>query len=769
MKTGRIYRLTFQDFADSDIQEVVDISDMAFLIDDEAETIIQDVIPGPTPVRISAVDNDEDPFTPVRGQQLTIEIDTNDPVSMDTFAGGADDRWYVHNYIGDKTIFKGFLVLDDISEPFMPEPNVLTLTASDGLGLLRDQPLVDFEDENPVGEYRIAELLAMALRKTGLELGIKAAYNIKNDGFVDDISIPNENNQHFFVRNYLNAKTFEDQIGTCVSCREVLEDILGEGACLFQRQGYWWIKRIDEIETDGLYITEFDSEGEFVGNLGRIDFDKTIEKDSDIFFSLEETRVVSSRPLKSVELTYNYDTPIEIVENIDFERGDLILDSGATKTYELDDWLKLFSNTSSDDLATADIYIRRTFVNDYDVDKFVVIEASSDFHFIMSQPIPVGLRDKFFFGIQRRLSVDIGGSGFVRENHIQVRLYGNDGTFWTLKTPTSASRERKWVECNSSFRTNQQYLAIEYDLSNDLTEAVDVYNGESAEMPVAGYLRILLYASSEHGDTVATYFSGLTFDYRPLINGSHARYTAQSQKKSQIDNLKARREMTVKVSDSPRMLFKGALLTPLLFVEVFSGEVIFTTSNSFKIAGYHLAKFRKGQRLNISGTTSNNIVETRVTEVEYSIVGTETIVHIEATTTTETDASTLVQELTYELANEFYDAARDPDGSEEDVKPFSEIQIFDVWNQFAEERRIFQATIQGLDIDVVDGDSERDNCHLIHKYTLADAHLSTNGRFFDLLTFEQDHRTGEWTALLREVYNVNRTKATIGNEFKYKI
>jgi hypothetical protein len=776
MKPGVIYRITQQAFDPSnDVQDVVDISDNDNLIDDSADATVIDLIPGGRPITSFIIDNSEDPFSPVKSQGLRMEINTDNPISLSTFASGNDTRWGVHRYIGAKTIFKGFLVLDDLQIPFMPDPNVLTLTATDGLSLLRDQVVLDLDGNNPVGDFKIIELLTMILRQTGLELGIKAAFNIKLDGYIDDIRIPNVNNQHFYNLVYLNAKTLEDQVGTCIKGRDALERILGEEAFLVQRQGYWWIVRVDEIEhpSRGLYISEWDSDGVFVGNLGEQSFNKEVGKDDPytIKFSREVTAVRPTRPLAAVKLRYDLDTPREPLENIDFERGDLILDSGTTKTYSLADWMTLFSNTLTDDLATVDIYIRRIFEDDYEKERYVVIEASPDFHFIMSQPVRVGAKDKFNLGLQRRLSADIGGSGFVRELHVQVRLYGSDGTYWTHKGRTSANNEKRWVQCTSTFRTNQNYFAIEYDLSNDLTEAVGLYDGESAEIPVAGYVRVLLYASSDHGDTVATYYSGITFDYRPYINGSYQKYIAISQEVSQTGGYKAVRDNRVYVSDSPRMLFKGAFLQGLLFNTIYTGAVEFTSSDDFKVPGYQLTIFRVGQRLNISGTTSNNKAEVRVTAVNYILLSNETAVTIDDSTTAEIDPSATIQELSYELANAFYNAAVYPDGPPDPtyVHPYSEIQVYDVWNQFNLDKRIFEATLQGLDLAALDGDLERNNAHLVHKWSFTDIHEDTNNRFFQLLSFDQDNRTCEWKGTFREVYNIlpEREKQYTGRTRKF--
>lgn len=779
MKPGYIYRITYQPFPASDaISEVVDILDNDNLIDDSEDEIITDLPPGGHPVRCSVVDNNEDPFTVIKAQRLIARFRSDTGLGMNTFSSGSDNRWSVHNYIGAKTLFKGFLVLDDLSEDFMPDPNEVILTATDGLGLLKELPLVDFEDENPVGEYTIAELIAMCLRQTGLDLQIKVAFNIKLSGLIDDISIPNSNGQHFFNTVYLDAKTFEDEIGTSIDCYSVLERILGEEAGVFQRQGAWWIMRIDEVEhpTRGLYITTFTSEGIFEENLGEISFEKTVLKPeptipSTIFFSRELTDVLPTRPCKKVRLECGYEFAKEIVPNIDFERGALTTTvSPSDKHYATENWTPFFSNTSTDDAPTTDIYIRRVFESDYEKERYIVIrQKAGDFNFILSEPIQVGVKDKFTIGVERRLNSDIGGTGSYIDRSVQVRLYGNDGTFWTHQARTSSSEEKKWVACNSAFRTNQKYFTIEGDVTNDLTEAANLYDGESAEIPVSGYLRIVLGASEQFGDTNDTYYSGLSFAYKPFINGSYLKYTSQVQEVTQDGSNKAKREKQVYISDLPKRAIKGALLQALLYVDVFSGSVQFFASfSTLQISGYQLGKFRKGQQLLISNTTSNNITM-RVLAVSYSLIGNITVIEIDQTLVNETDGSTLIQELTFELANQFYNAAVFPDGPPDDtyLHPYSEIQVYDVYNQFKNEKRIFQATLQGMDLVEEDSETAANNAHLIHKWSFLDYSPHTVDRFFILLTFDQNHRDQEWTGTFREVFDLNVDKSYIGRVFRY--
>src|SRR5690348_16687670 len=112
-KPGIIYRITSQSFhEDEDIQCIVDISDTDFLIDDADDPERIPLTGAGSPIELTVIDNDEDPITPVKAQQLITRFLSDYSYNMASFLGGSDQRWLVHYYIGDdtKTIFKGFIV-----------------------------------------------------------------------------------------------------------------------------------------------------------------------------------------------------------------------------------------------------------------------------------------------------------------------------------------------------------------------------------------------------------------------------------------------------------------------------------------------------------------------------------------------------------------------------------------------------------------------------------------------------------------------------------
>lgn len=839
---GTIYRLSWKPF-----EEVVmfcDIADNDNLIDDGDTPEIIEVTPNGEAFILSVIDNNEDPFTVIKAQQATIRFNSDENVSMSTFAFGSDERWSVHAYVQNttRTIFRGFIQIADIVEPFMPTPNVVELTATDNLGTLKDIPVTDFTSENPKGVYRIAEFLTWCLSKTGLSLNMKAAFNIRQKvpSFVADATFQNtgsvifdtnpncfevgyqfttgsatnpgpftvraqgevfgqwlvlvfeavvnetataetftsSQSGHFFDNQYLDAKTFEEEIGSCINCYEAIERILGHEACLFQRQGKWWALRVDEIEhpTRGLYVYEFDTAGNFDTNHGEVLFDKTILKpgdnydnETDIFFSQEQTGVGCDRPHKEVALDYDYEHPEEIINNIDFARGEVIDDSNPDLiTYEIEDWA-IRRRTGS---ITSQAYIEAVLEDDYEKERYAVITPQSSpatpWDFIQAEPVEVGQTDKGDVSVDYRLGGDLTGGG-VTYFPLMVYLKADNGDLYYFWGNGSNDLE-EFVWTGPESAEQDRYIPDQFIADNfDMTEWKS-FTVELKPFPVAGKLYICLLQMNQEAtseDDVNVNYQNLQFTYKPYINGSYRAYTGQRQTVTQAGGYKAKRKETVYVSESPRKLFKGAL-QHISGLNLLSDESIIysAASNAFTVTGYQIPKYYKGQLVFVKGASNQGYG--RVISVEYHIVGDTTDVELSGITIVDATESSQIYEASFALSNLFYNGAVYPsDPPAEAFHPYSEIQVYDVWNQFRNEMRIFFANVQGLNVNAGDLAGQNDNCHMVHKWTLADISPHTINRFFFLLTFEQRFFDCEWTGTIREVYNTLLEKSYTGRVFKY--
>ena len=729
------------------------------------------------PVTIRVVDNNEDKFTPIRSKSCEIRVHTNPNINIITFGSGGDNQYKVQicmNYTSN-VIFEGWLSISDLRQDFQPDPNLLVLTATDGLGFLKDVPLTNFDGVQFKGKFRIAEYIAGCLAKTGLTKTLIAEMNVKESTQSTDYL------GHMYNTIYLDAQTFATGNREFEDCFIVLEKILGEYCELSQQKDEWYIRAIDEFDAQNSIQVRFNADGTIASPLPEVEYNKLIGSDMSLYqigFMNDDTQVSLQRPYKFTKHIFNFNLPNELPCNIEFNHGEFIADlpneviDGVTytaKSYTTECWDNLWSNTSTDDPQATGIYIKKLFDNfGNEFAHSLNLDANaSRFTFVMSEPIQVSAKDKFNLSLERRLSSDVGGSGGYIDLHVQVRLYGSDGTYWTHDSGTSVDPAKAWFQCTSTFRTFQKYFAIEGNVIDDLTEAVGLFDGESAEIPTSGEIRILLYRSSQFGTTRDTYFSNVRFEYMPWVNGTYGRYTAQEHMVEQDGDYKATRNEEVFITDSPALIYKGALQKVIGTYLIYDGEVVFSDGNYFQIDGNQTAIFRFGDMITISGTSNNN-QHTQVTNVFYSTIVNATVITISGTTVSET-VNCQISKDRFGQPEGFYNGAVFPDGppSPDYIKPYGQIQSEAVWNQFNRVFSIFEGTIDGLDTYVLDSLDRYDLPDLMHSYFLKDSHPATNNKKFKLLHFDQDPDLCEWNGVFIEVLDSTIPKVYTGHSFKF--
>lgn len=739
---------------------------------DDPPTIVN-LTPSGNPLLISIIDNDKNKYKAIKSRQAKIEVLTSSEIGFETFADAADNRYYVEVRLNpdttNKGLFFGYLSLADNSEDFLPDPNILVLTATDHLGMLKDIPLTTGAGLNPTGKSKMIDYLSWALRKTGLNLQIMAVNNLRhgttsltigasggptqatfsfagqyividaitsffyvgqsitisgttsNNGSVTvtnvDTSSPSvtvvyidapivsesatscvftdDTSDEYFYNHYLDAKTFEAEIGACEDCYTVIEKILGYDCFVTQYNGQWWIFRIDEWDSNSIYVTEYDYLGEFVSFHSPTNYNIFIGRDEDIKPYLADWRLSAERPHGEVKLVFNYENPKEIPCNVDFERGDLIGDDGTEeveevtytrKKYELDCWESYFSGPSGDEPATVDIEVKRLFNElGYEDSRYINIPPTSgEFTFIMSEGMTVEAGDKFELSVTRRIDGNPGGTGTYRDPSLQIRLYGDDGTYWTCRGGNTLSSSPKvWTQCDATFTTDQRHFWFEGLLEDDQREPVSTYDSDGLPFPVSGVVKICVFQSSLWGGTYATKIDKIDFTYYPRINGAYQKYSGQHQKVTRNpEDYLAKLDETVYVSDSPKPLLKGGIFRQI-------------DADTFKLCKvwYPYNVFPSG----LSGS---------------------------------------------------YDSAH----------PYGEVQIRSVFNQYRDAYRIFVGSINGLTEDWPD---------LIHKYSILDVNPNTNNRYFMLSSFEQNWKTGLMSGVWMEVWRSPGKAYTEDREFKY--
>lgn len=850
---GTIYRMNWEAF--EEVQMYCDIMDNDNLIADDADPEIIPVTPNGEAFILSTIDNDENPFTVIRAQQATIRFNSEVNINRATFSFGSDNRWTVHCYIGDdsKTIFTGFVQIADITEPFMPVPNVVELTAIDMLGSIKDQKLTNFDGNKIKGMYRLIELLAMCLDKTGQSLPIKVSHNLRNrvpsftddctfsdvgsvafstdprcfevgyqfttdsvtnpgpftvlaqgdilgshvvlvaEAVVDEVSAATTFTSsapgHFLFNQWVDYRTFIDSGTDFINCYEVIERILGPEACLFERNGNWWILRIDEIEhaTRGLYVHTFNADGSYSSNDGEKLFNKTIVKpagdpvnDTDIYFSKEETDRGGDRPHGRVQLDFHHEVPGEIPTNKDFERGDFIEDLPdetiddevyQVKSYVTDGWT--IRNIAAINVPDSTVYTKRLFQNDYEKERYLVITPAADpatpWSFAESEPIEVTKKSKANVSIDWKWSEDRSGGG-VTYHPLMIYLKDDAGQYWYWWHPSSNDIE-DFYWTGPELTEQNRYIPVQFVADDVDLEEWQSLLVELRPFPASGKLFLCPLQMNQTGDSddndVDAHYQNLRFEYFARVDGSYRAIEGQRQTVEQSGGYLAAIEERVRICETVEKLFRGALQWITRINEMVSKSAVFSaTSNAFSIGGYYIPDFFKGQIIFIRN--ANNQGFYRVASTSYAVIGDTTIVTLEGDTIVDATELTYFYEASFSLSNEFYNAAVYPTAPPEEAwNPYSEIQVFDVWNQYRTEMRKFYATWQGLSLGTEDEDDNPDHPHHIHKWTFGDVTADTIGRFFFLMTFEQRFFDCEGGGTFREVYNTAVEKSYIGRTFKY--
>lgn len=553
MATGLIYQLQFKDVKDG--LSRTDIYDRQAPEADTTRYVQLEA--AADPLQLSTIDNDEDKFTPIRSQQLTMSFVSDQGLGLEQFADGPDDRFLVESFYNGQIIFRGFLSLADNSEAFLPPRNVVTLTASDKLGTLKDTPLVDADGKNPQGKYRIAEILTMCLNLTGQALNLNVVHNLKPviNGITSD--------DPFYDVCYLDVKTFEAEIGESEDAYSVIEKILGYDSSLFYWQGSWWIVRTDERELDTLRWATFGPDGAFNGYIEG-SFNLSVGFNEPTWFANAATQWRPSREVGEVKLTLDYEYPEELVCNQDFSRGTPEpTPTVGDETFELEpeciEYLReggpsTFNALDQPAFAGSKGVLIKKFEGGLEKESYLHAEIAGGFrHYFKMRPLEVGAKDKVAIAFNFRTN---GDNSVTNQYPALVLLQGDDGTLWewihdqpaqtgdwVLRTGTDAAFAGGWHA----------------DLSGLDASEWQGLSDTSKPIPVAGQLFIrLVHANNGY----ALEFSDLSIEYIPFINGSYPKYTGQSNTvKRNASGYLNRIDESVFIGDAPVKAMKGGIFT----------------------------------------------------------------------------------------------------------------------------------------------------------------------------------------------------------------
>lgn len=744
MKTGLYYRIDFQNFEGDLVR--IDIGDTDVQIDDALDPQYIQLRGSGDPLHIKVINNDEDKFTPIRAKQAVIQFMSDASYNASTFADGSDNRYNVSvtlNPTGTPlAVFLGFLVLSDIEQPFQPVPQVVTLTASDHLGLLKDVPLADDASVNLRGKYKIAELIAFCLKKTGLTLSINVINNMRvgSGSYVTDATFDAATNNmivsrtsFFYVGQTIRISNTSSNNGTFIvlgtgtgvitinilsgtlvdetPVNVVIEDISSErhlydviylDALTFEASvgvAESCYDVLSKILTDDCFLTQYAGEWWIC----RVD---------------EYDQYGPYRAIFDADGVYQsiafYNT---INQYLGADRDKQFIDADAVVRYE-----------------RGMGFIKETY--HYDYPEEVICNITFD-------------RGDFIADLPDETVDDttFQAKSYSPECWTIGRYYVND------LTPTASTADLYIKRLFFNDYEDNRYLVVGYSGESDpfayaRSEAFTMDMGDKVSISVEmmpsvdtigggilGVLGVVLFGNSGDYYTLNTFGgwnknSGLGHEEDFFGTAIQLNYTS-TEEKQQFNTGSVESQPTPESGDLylylPAGNINGGSGTPDFYYNVnFTYIPLINGSYQKYLGQYH-----------------------QVTRVETGYIAKrEGEVFIsDAPKQSFKGAMFIFDGSEYRLVSRYYSSSQfslGPPASQDFVNRYGYHQAFAVWNQYRNTIRKFTGT--GISLGASWGD-------VIHRYSLTDNHPDSNGRYFLLISFDQNWKSCQFSATFIEVYN----------------
>lgn len=508
--------------------------------------------------------------------KLNFSLYPDNPQEFDDFIVTFADEWKMIAYDDSQVVFVGFLTPGEGRAEFQDKPYDISLTAVDGLGLLKGVLLTKDDGTVFTNVNLIITYILAILNKTGLGLNLRLFSNIVEESMQDRTQ---NQNADTFNQTGLHARTFLKNATEFYDCYTCLERILSEYFCIYQWFGKWVIVHIGELQENvgaKIWHTEYNSSGAVINAAQNIYNPSAVGRDR-LIHPVEISQFISSNfAIKSSRYTFNYSPWPEIPTNNKFDRGTLF-DSGditeggqvvgSYKKFTIDNWLYGITNPTVGStqppngmLPTSDLAYRKSSYNIYGIETLreIVLERNggvAGHRFLRSEGIPVSQFDRIEVSVDYKTSQ--AGTGTRQYLFIMLeQLPGASGAGYRLDNggvaPADGIGTLTWVHTSA-----MKFLAKSYQTGEDASQYYS-FTLSPPPLPINGTLYIIFMNYDPPINRVVSY-KNFSLTYYPSVAGSLAQIKADYAETSQNGSYKDIIDEEVYISDSTKKVLQGSL------------------------------------------------------------------------------------------------------------------------------------------------------------------------------------------------------------------
>ena len=231
MSYGDLYKLQYYDFFNVKTEIYIKQLDYA-----GAST---DITAGEEPLRINLNNEGSNKFQYVRGTSVEIDLLSETDFQFISLHTSDFKQYQIQIDKGGVLYWKGWLLPDYYQEPYTETPYVVTIHASDGLGLLKNYDLVNSNGSHLTGKLAIGDILNQIFLKIGTKLNLYENINIYEDNINSTAA------DSVMYQIYIDCAIFYDIEGNPINCYDALVEILKPlNAYITQSEGAWHIVRV---------------------------------------------------------------------------------------------------------------------------------------------------------------------------------------------------------------------------------------------------------------------------------------------------------------------------------------------------------------------------------------------------------------------------------------------------------------------------------------------------------------------------------------------
>jgi len=519
--------------------------------------------------------------------KLVLYLEQTDAQEFDDFIVTFPDEWKMIAYSDNQVVFVGFLTPGEGRSELQDKPYEVTLSAVDGLGLLKGVPLTKADGTKFTGVVHLINYLLPILAKTGLDLNVRTYSNIIEESMFDRTQ---DSQAETFNQTGVHSRTFLKNATEFYDCYTCIERLLSEYFCIYQWYGKWVVLRIGELQTNvgaKIWHSEYNSTGVLL-EVGQDLVDPAAVGRDRLIHPVELSQFIGSNyAIKSAKYIYNYNVWPELPTNNNFIHGTQYESGVATDDfdsdgdgdtsevvgtyykYTIDNWeqgvIDFFDIPHPAMVPTSNKFWRETYVNDFGIEFENYIKSNTEntdidhSFWLRSEGVPIYKGDRIGFSASKSFSHDFSSSSssvFTTVANIYI-VAGSKA--YALTNRSSGQELSKAIWKLADVNIGQGGMFITY-APGQKTNTFSSLNVTSEAAPEDGILYIAFESkgpSSNTGDY--QYLKDFSFTYYPFIAGGYLPLKADFAQTSQSAELKDIIVEDVFISDSPKKVFNGAL------------------------------------------------------------------------------------------------------------------------------------------------------------------------------------------------------------------